>query len=259
MKPALHIIKIGGKLLDDPISRDACLDSLASLDEACILVHGGGNRATTMAQETGIDVKMIDGRRVTDDATLEIALMVYAGLINKQLVAELQAKGCNALGLSGVDGDLIRSHKRPARPIDFGWVGDVDRVRSDLLASLIGQGLCPVLCALTHDGKGQLLNTNADTIASEVAISLASEFRVRLWYCFEKEGVLREVEDSRSLIPRLNHRLYLELREEGRIASGMIPKLDTAFRALELGADSAAIGKAGYFALPASNFTQLER
>jgi acetylglutamate kinase len=211
-----------------------------------------------MARETGVDVKMIEGRRVTDDATLEIALMVYAGLINKQLVAELQAKGCPALGLSGADGDLIRSHKRPAAPVDFGWVGDVDHVRAELLGSLIAQGLCPVLCALTHDGKGQLLNTNADTIATEVAISLSSEFRVRLWYCFEKEGVLREVEDPRSLIPRLNRRLYNELREEGRIASGMIPKLDNAFRALEQGAESAGIGKAGYFAMSSSNFTQLQ-
>ncbi len=258
MKPVLHIVKIGGKLLDEPGLRTSCLASLASLKEPCVLVHGGGSRATTLAQETGVGVCMVDGRRITDDATLEIALMVYAGLLNKQLVAELQAKGCNALGLSGADGDLIRSHKRPARPIDFGWVGDVDHVRTELLGTLIGQGLCPVLCALTHDGRGQLLNTNADTIATEVAIALSSEFRVRLWYCFEKEGVLRDVEEPHSVIRLLDLQLYHRLRDEGRVASGMIPKLDNAFRAREGGVETVGIGKAGYFAGDSINFTQIQ-
>lgn len=257
MSATLHIVKIGGRLLDDPGLREQCLKSFSGLEGPAILVHGGGSRASSLAEEMGVEVRMIEGRRITDDSTLEIALMVYAGLLNTRLVAELQALGCPALGLSGADGDLIRAHRRPAEPIDFGWVGDIDRVNGKLLYSLAGQGLRPVLCALTHDGKGNLYNTNADTIAAEVARALASDYTVNLWYCFEKEGVLGDVNEPKSLVRSLDQAGFERMRSEGSVASGMVPKLHNAFRALQGGVNRVAIGKAGYFGESISTYTEL--
>lgn len=257
MKPELHIVKIGGRLLDEPEQQEDCLHALAQLPGRRILIHGGGSQASELASRLGVEVHMIEGRRVTDHATLEIALMVFAGLLNTRLVAELQAQGVSSIGLSGADGDLIRSRKRPSSPVDFGWVGDVERVRVEFLCQLLDLGLCPVICALSHDGQGQLLNTNADTVASEVAIAMSGTHSVRLWYSFDKAGVLEDPADPTTVITQMDKNRFRQLKESGSIASGMIPKLHTGFRALEQGAASVCIGQAGYFARPGSSQTQL--
>ena len=240
----LYIIKIGGHIIDDESALSAFLEEFASIGEKKILVHGGGKLATQMAEKLGVPQQVVEGRRITDAATLEIATMVYAGRINKNIVARLQANGCRSLGLTGADGNAIRSRKREHPTIDYGYVGDVDEVNSTFITQLLGLGLCPVFAPLTHDNKGQLLNTNADTIARELAFSLSKTFETTLVFLFEKAGVLTDVNDENTLIPELTRTIYQDLRSQNRIFAGMIPKLDNAFDAVQNGVSRVVIGKA---------------
>jgi acetylglutamate kinase len=240
----LSIIKIGGNIIDDEPRLLAFLDSFAAVPGNKILVHGGGKLATKIAEGLGIQQKLVDGRRITDEETLKVVTMVYAGTINKQIVARLQALGCPAVGLTGADGNTILSHKRIHASIDYGFVGDVDVVNTSLLTSLLMLENVLVFAPITHDGKGQLLNTNADTIAQELARALSGSFDVSLVYSFEKTGVLMDAEDERSVIGRLNAADYADLKEKKVIFAGMIPKLDNAFAALRSGVKKVIIGRA---------------
>lgn len=235
MKEKLTLIKVGGKIVEEDTSLQQLLDDFTELPGRKVLVHGGGRSATRLAEQLGIESQMVNGRRVTDAETLRIVTMVYAGLVNKNIVAGLQARGVNALGLTGADMDVIRSVKRPVRDIDYGFVGDVKQVDASLLGDLIARGVVPVMAPLTHDGAGHLLNTNADTIAGETAKALAELFDVTLMYCFEKKGVLHNEHDEDSVIPFLNYADFLRLTDEGVIQGGMIPKLENAFEALNSG------------------------
>jgi acetylglutamate kinase len=240
----LSVIKIGGAILDDEPRLASFLDAFAAIPGKRILVHGGGKLATRLADGLGIPQQLIDGRRITDAETLKVVTMVYAGSINKNIVAQLQARGCNALGLSGADGNLIRAHKRVHPAIDYGFVGDVDVVDAAFLTSLLLLDKTLVIAPITHDGKGQLLNTNADTIAQELARSLGRSFDTSLIYSFEKSGVLLNAEDDSSVIARIDPVYYRELKERQLIFSGMIPKLDNAFAALSSGVRRVIIGRA---------------
>ena len=244
MKPVVHIWKIGGKVLDDEKQLQAILTAFAKIDSLKILVHGGGQQASALSQQLGIESKMIAGRRLTDKDTLKVVTMVYAGLINKTLVARLQALEVNALGLSGADANIIKAEKREKKEIDYGFAGDI--VGQDLADSTFSTffdiGLVPVICPLTHNGQGQLLNTNADTIASYLGQLLCENYYVKLVYCFDKPGVLQDVDDAKSAIPQLNFEEYRELINAGSISSGMIPKLDNAFVALEEGVQEILLG-----------------
>jgi len=231
----ITIIKVGGKVTEDSVSLNALLDEFNKISSNKILIHGGGRTATEMAGRLGIETQMVDGRRITDLAMLEVVTMVYGGLVNKKIVAGLQARGCNAVGLTGADLNLISASKRPVKEIDYGFVGDVDDVNSREIRLLINENVVPVIAPLTHDGKGNLLNTNADTIASEVAIELANYFNVYLIYCFEKKGVLQNPDNKNSILHELDAELYSEYKNSGIINSGMIPKLDNAFRAKRSG------------------------
>ncbi len=242
MKQQLTVIKIGGNIIDNPVELTQFLSDFSKIEGAKVLVHGGGKSATKMAQSVGLTPKMVDGRRITDAPMLDIAVMIYAGQINKNVVAELQAKGTNAVGFTGADGNLILSEKRNHPTIDYGFVGDVKKINSPLLQKLIDLDITPVFCAITHDKNGQLLNTNADTIASELAIALSEVFDVTLNYCFEKPGVLYDAEDDSSVIAQIDTTLYAKLKEEGAIHSGMIPKLDNCFNSLSKGVQKIKIG-----------------
>nr|MBC7611858.1 acetylglutamate kinase [Pseudopedobacter sp.] len=254
---ALTVIKIGGNIIDDSEKLHEFLKAFADLKGYKILVHGGGKMATKLATEIHIEAKMIEGRRITDIETLRIVTMVYAGLISKNLVAQLQMHGCNALGLCGADGNLIKAKKRPIQKIkskidttfqevDFGYVGDLDEnaIQKENLSKLIGNGFIPVFSAITHDGKSQLLNTNADTIASALAIGMSKQYKTSLVYCFEKKGVLLDVNDESSVIREINPSKYEDLKAKGIIADGMLPKLHTAFEAINKGVKEVFIGKA---------------
>lgn len=231
----LTIIKVGGKVVEHTESLNALLDQFTRISGHKILVHGGGTTATEIAGKLGIETKMVDGRRITDKETLDVVTMVYGGLVNKKIVAGLQARNCNAIGLTGADLDMIRAKKRPAEPIDFGFVGDVEEVNSRELRLLIDENIIPVLAPLTHDGKGSLLNTNADTIASEIATELSNYFNVYLFYCFDKKGVLLAEDDESSVIFDLDYPVFQKHRESGIINKGMIPKLENAFNAKRKG------------------------
>jgi acetylglutamate kinase len=231
----LTIVKVGGKVIEEPDALKALLKDFSLIAGYKILIHGGGRAATELAEKLGVESKMVDGRRITDKETLKIATMVYAGLVNKNIVAQLQALRVDAVGLTGADMNLILSRKRPVTDIDYGFVGDIKNVNFRVLFELINQSYTPVLAPLTHDGEGNLLNTNADTIASEVAAALAYNFNVRLIYCFEKKGVLMDENNENSIIRTLDRELYQQYKEEGIIKDGMIPKLDNAFRALASG------------------------
>jgi acetylglutamate kinase len=243
----LHIVKIGGQVIDRPGSLKPFLEELAAAKENMILVHGGGKTATDLAQQMGIPQSMVNGRRVTDADTLKIACMVYAGLINKQIVARLQACGLDAIGLSGADMDCIRTVKRKPAEIDYGYAGDLipQGVKADKFRFLLEGGLMPVVCAITHDGSGQLLNTNADTLASELAIALSRFYEVHLHYCFEKKGVLQNADNEDSAISSLTETQYHQLQKSAVISKGMIPKLDNAFKARQNGVSSVRIGHSG--------------
>jgi acetylglutamate kinase len=241
----LTVFKIGGNVIDSEAALVRFLDDIAAMPDQTLLVHGGGKLATDLSAQLGLTTTMIDGRRVTDATTLRLVTMVYAGFINKTIVAGLQARGCNALGFMGADGDLIRARKRPPmRGVDYGFVGDVESVNTDALCALLASGFTPVCAPLTHDGAGTILNTNADTVASALACALAGAFDVELVYCFEKAGVLRDVADDASVIPELDEPTYQHLRATGIIAKGMIPKLDNAFAARRAGVRSVVICRA---------------
>ncbi len=240
----LYIIKIGGNIIDDNQRLSDFLSKFSDLEGKKILVHGGGKLATRLASDLNIPQQMVEGRRITDAETLKVITMVYAGYINKNIVAMLQSVGTSAIGLTGADGNMIRAHKRENAGIDYGYVGDVDEVNAQFMDSLLQQGQSIVIAPVTHDGKGQLLNTNADTIAQSVAVSLSSRYAVTLVYSFEKPGVLLNVEDDSSVIPELTPDLYSRYRTEEKIFAGMIPKIDNAFTAISAGVEKVIIGKA---------------
>ena len=237
------VIKIGGNIVDKPDKLQYFLNNLNRVEGPKVLIHGGGAIATQLSSQLGLEVKMHNGRRITDYETLKLVTMVYAGLINKQIVASLQKIGCNALGLSGADGDAVPATKRPANPIDWGYVGDVNpaNINTSLLTSLLGKGITPVFCAITHDGNGSLLNTNADTMASSLAVALSKEYNTRLIYCFEKDGVLYDKDDDSSVIPEIDREKFAQLKGEGRVADGMIPKLTNSFKAIDNGVERVVI------------------
>lgn len=233
----LKIIKIGGGIIDNEIELEQFLKTFATIDGPKILIHGGGKGASKLLNQLGIEPKMIDGRRITDKPTLDVVTGLYAGNINKLIVSKLQQFGCNALGLSGADGNAIKGKKRPVKSIDYGFVGDLDNesVDKDLFQLLIDNNITPVVCAITHDGNGQLFNTNADTIASTIAVAMSKQNDVELNFVFDKIGVLRDVNNDETLIPEINETLYLQLKEEGVIFEGMIPKLDNSFNVINAG------------------------
>ena len=232
----LTIVKVGGAVVEDESQLSQLLANFSAIPGKKLLVHGGGRRATKVASELGIESQMINGRRITDAKMLEVVTMVYGGLVNKNLVARLQANGVNALGLTGADIDIIRSHKRPIKDgIDYGFVGDVDRANGEMLNTLIQAGITPVIAPLTHDGQGNILNTNADTMASETAKALAPYFDVTLIFAFEKAGVLQDPDDDTSVIPVINRDLYHQYVEKGIISGGMMPKIENALAAIEAG------------------------
>jgi acetylglutamate kinase len=239
----LHIIKIGGNCIDDSHELELFLSNFAAITGPKILIHGGGKMATQLATKLGTKQTMVDGRRITDAQTLDIAVMVYAGLINKSIVAQLQARNCNAIGFSGADGNLIQSVKRPNQLIDFGFVGDIldDGINIRLFETFLQNGIIPVVSPITHDGNGQLLNTNADTIASKIAIALSLQYHVILTYCFEKTGVLYALENEESYLPILTKEKFTQLKVEGIISKGMLTKLDNAFAAIEQGVTQVTI------------------
>ena len=243
MKKQLRVIKIGGNVINSETELDSFLSDFAELQGLKILVHGGGKKATEIADSMGLEPKMIGGRRITDEANLEVVTMVYAGLLNKNIVAKLQAKDCNALGLSGADANVIEAHKRIVKEIDYGFAGDIDQVENKIISLFLNAGTTPVFSAITHNKKGQLLNTNADTIAAEVANSLSVDFDVELIYCFEKNGVLKDVEDDESVIECINSKSYELLKSEGVINQGMLPKLENCFNSLQNGVGSVILGK----------------
>lgn len=243
----LTIIKVGGKIVEEEQSLRQLLKDFSQIEGYKVLVHGGGRSATKLAEKLGIESRMVNGRRVTDRDTLEIVTMVYGGLVNKNIVAGLQALGVNALGLTGADMNIIRSEKRPVKEVDYGFVGDVKEVNSETLSSLIQQGIVPILAPLTHDKEGNILNTNADTIAGETAKALALKFDVTLIYCFEKKGVLMNEDDDESVIPDINKATFEQLVKDGIVQGGMIPKLENAFQAIEKGVKEVIITSASKF------------
>ncbi len=240
----ISIIKIGGNVIDFPDKLDEFLALFSRFPGKKLLVHGGGIMASRFGESLGVMPEMVDGRRITDKDTLDVVTMVYAGLINKNIVAKLQALKVNAIGMTGADGNIIRSTKRPIKGIDYGFVGDIEKINTELIDQLLTVDLMPVINAITHDGKGQLLNTNADSIASALATSLAKDHQVNLYFCFNKSGVLIDEKNESSIIPLINEDIYQELKKENVIHSGMIPKLDNAFEALRKGVNNVWIGKA---------------
>jgi len=244
MREHLIIIKVGGKIVEEEESLRTLLKDFSRIAGAKILVHGGGKSATALSEKLGIETRIVDGRRITDAETLKVATMVYAGLVNKNVVAGLQALGNNAIGLTGADLDIIRAVKRPVGATDYGFVGDIKSVNAQAINELLENGAVPVIAPITHDGKGSLLNTNADTIASELATSLCSRYELRLIFCFEKPGVLANEADEKSLIPEMDPLLFEELKNQGVITGGMIPKLENGFNALRSGVSAVVITNA---------------
>ena len=241
MKEKITVVKVGGAFVEDEVQLDQLLKDFSAIKGKKVLVHGGGRRATKVASSLGIESKMVNGRRITDAAMLEVVTMVYGGLVNKNLVAKLQAKDVNAIGLTGADMNVIRSHKRPVKDVDYGYVGDVEHVDGKELHTLIEEGITPVMAPLTHDGKGNILNTNADTIASETAKALAEYYDVTLIYSFEKKGVLSNPDDDESVIPSITREDFEKYVADGVVAGGMIPKLENAFAAIDKGVSQVII------------------
>lgn len=238
---SITVMKIGGNVIDNPESLKAFLREFAAIEGPKILIHGGGKLATRLAERLELKVRMVDGRRITDKGTLDVVTMVYAGLVNKQIVAGLQAVGCNALGLSGADGNIVTARRRAPEPIDYGFVGDIERVDSELLGRLLEDGLVPVFSAIMHDGHGSLLNCNADSVASAVALGAARIAPTDLVFCFEKAGVLRDPEDESSVIREITTESYPPLKADGTVSKGMIPKIENALKAVEQGVRSVTI------------------
>ena len=239
----LKIIKIGGNVINDKEALSSFLSDFSKIKEPKILIHGGGKRATEIISELGLKPKMVNGRRVTDKETLEIVTMVYAGLLNKNITAQLQQNNCNAIGLSGADANSILAHKRVVKDVDYGFAGDVDAVNSEMIKVFVENNLTPVFCAITHDKIGQLLNTNADTIAAELAKGMSKYFEVELIYCFEKLGVLANVDDDATLIEKIDFISLSFLKKANIISDGMLPKIDNCFDALQNGVSKVIIGK----------------
>ena len=249
-KQALYIVKIGGNIIDAPEALASFLANFASIEGAKLLVHGGGKIATSMAANLGIQSQMIDGRRVTDADSLRIVTMVYAGWINKSIVASLQAFQCHSIGLAGPDGGFVVSKKRNPEPIDYGFVGDIEHVNATGLAGLITTGFSPVFAPITADASGQLLNTNADTMAQALAIALSAQFEVTLTYCFEKQGVLMDPNDDDSVISQINQANFAQLKAEGIVSAGMIPKLENALKAIAQGVQTVRLCHADFVSQP---------
>jgi acetylglutamate kinase len=241
---SLFVIKIGGNIIDDEKKLSSFLQSFALIKSNKILIHGGGKLATKLADELGIKQQLIDGRRITDAETLKIVMMVYAGFINKNIVSQLQSKNCNAIGLCGADANIIQAHKRIHPSIDYGFVGDIDKVNAEQLKQFTNSGLTPIIAPITSNAEGQLLNTNADTIAQEIAKAMSKFYDVQLIYSFEKSGVLLDASDDSTVIPFINQDHYTQLKAEKKIFAGMIPKIDNAFAALNNGVKKVIIGKA---------------
>lgn len=246
----LTLIKVGGKIVEEQATLSRLLASFAAIPGRKVLVHGGGRSATAMASRLGIESRMVGGRRITDKAMLEVVTMVYAGLVNKNIVAGLQAQGVNALGMTGADMNILLSDKRPVGEVDYGYVGDVRRVDAAALSALIEMGVVPVIAPLTHDGQGSMLNTNADTMAGETAKALASRYEVSLVYCFEKRGVLRDENDDNSVIAEMTRQQFETYRAEGVVQGGMIPKLENAFDAIRHGVREVIISRADAIGQP---------
>ncbi len=257
MKPTLSIVKIGGNVIENKAELSKFLTLFSNIEGFKILVHGGGKLATEIAKKMGVESILVGGRRITDEQGLEVITMVYAGLTNKNMVAKLQANGCNAIGMSGADGNAIQAHKRPVKDIDYGFAGDVDGVNEGLLSHLLTLGLTPVFCAMTHDGKGQLLNTNADTIASELAIGLGKIYETTLYYCFEKNGVLKDVSDESSVIKHIDIEMYKDLLEQKIIVDGMLPKMTNCFHALNNGVAKVCVGDISMFDQNEDSYTTI--
>ena len=242
MKEKLTIVKVGGAVVEDELQLSQLLKDFSAIEGRKVLVHGGGRKATKMAERLGIETKMVDGRRITDSDMLEVVTMVYGGLVNKNLVARLQANGVNALGLTGADANAIQSHKRPLKNgVDYGFVGDVDQANGQMLGRLIEAGITPVMAPLTHDGEGHILNTNADTIASETAKALADLYDVTLIFSFEKKGVLSNPDDDDSVIATINHADFARYKADGTISGGMLPKIENALNAVDAGVSKVII------------------
>lgn len=231
------VLKIGGNIIDDPAALSAFLSDFAKISGPKVLIHGGGKLATQLSRQLGIEPQMVDGRRITDEATLDIVTMVYGGLINKKIVAQLQAKGCNAIGLTGADAGFIQAHQRRNAAIDYGFVGDIDQLDATFLLQLLEQGITPVLAPLTHNGAGQLLNTNADSVASQTAVALARSRKVTFFYCFEKKGLLQDVNDDHSCVPQVKLADIERLKADGIVSGGMLPKVDNIAGALQQGVE----------------------
>ena len=250
MKEHLTIIKVGGKIVENSESLNSLLKDFAAVEGKKLLVHGGGRSATQMAARLGVETKMVDGRRITAEAMLEVVTMVYGGLVNKRIVAGLQALGIDAVGLTGADMNIVLSDKRKVSAVDYGWVGDVKRVSAEAVATLIESGCCPVVAPLTHDGCGDMLNTNADTMAGEMAKAMAAHYDVTLMFCFEKPGVLADENDDSSLIPTITPAVLDDLKCRGVVSGGMIPKLDNAIACVSAGVESVVITQADRIADP---------
>jgi len=242
----LFVIKVGGNVIDNPALLQSFLEDFAAIKGPKILIHGGGKIATRIGDQLGIKSNYVNGRRITDAATIDVVTMVYGGLVNKQLVAKLQAVGCNAIGMTGADANVIPAVKRPVKEIDYGFVGDINTANLNVgpLKAMLDAGLTPVFAPLTHDAHGQMLNTNADTIASSLAIALSAHYEVRLIYCFEKKGVLRDAQDDNAVINLINRSIYTELLEQKVLTDGILPKLENAFSAIESGVKEVLIGHA---------------
>jgi acetylglutamate kinase len=243
-KEKLVVIKIGGNVIDDSAKLDSFLRDFSAIKSKKILVHGGGKIATAIGEKLGISSKYIDGRRITDDETIDLVTMVYGGLVNKQIVAKLQSIHCNAIGITGADANLLSAKKRPVKEINYGWVGDIfpENINSENWKLFLENGLTPVAAALTHDCNGHILNTNADTIASVIAVALSSSYAVKLVFCFEKNGVLENVDDENSLISKLTFNDYLSLKNSNKLFAGILPKIDNAFDAINKGVNEIIIG-----------------
>lgn len=257
MKEKLTVVKIGGNVINDEALLSKVLKDFAALKERKILIHGGGKRASALMRQMGMQPNLVEGRRITDAATLEVVTMVYAGLINKKVVADLQAIGENAIGLTGADLNAIQSHKRIVKEIDYGFVGDIDKIESTNISKLLAADFTPVFCAITHDKQGQLLNTNADSIASSVAVGMSELFEVTLVLCFEKDGVLKDANDDTSVIPKLKYEQFQAYKKSGVIYEGMIPKMEGAFYALQNGVEHVFVAGTNVLAENGNRGTQL--